>query len=436
MRAELAYYIDLHRSRLRDLAWTTLLFLLQPLVLVIALLKIREIFDLAVNGEDHGALIWLGLSIIGLYVFSMTLSLLVRRRMLIITRGIIRELRQDIFSALYSYSRAAYTQFDRKRLQTMLVQDVIRVDVMSNAVAGQLLPNALICLAIVTVLLYLNSLLFLLTIILIPTLAIILSLARPKIKRLVKRYHGQLESVQNQTLFNLEAIDLTHAQGAEAAELQRQDETGLWFRKTTDKLTLLREFLSVLQDTVMLTVSIGCLIGGAWLIREEAMSVGELVAFYAALMLLRPHLSTLWRSLPLALEGIESFRKLYAWINLDDPAPSFGSQTPNVNGDISFDNVAFDYPGKPLLADVSFTVQPGGKVAIYGDNGSGKSTLTYLLLGFYQPVSGAIRIDGTPLADLDIRLFREKIGIVPQNPYIFQGTIWENITYGVDHPLA
>lgn len=86
-----------------------------------------------------------------------------------------------------------------------------------------------------------------------------------------------------------------------------------------------------------------------------------------------------------------------------------------------------------LLQQLDLHIQPGKTVAIVGPNGAGKSTLTYLLLGFYQPQAGAIFVDGIPLTTVDIGAFRRQVGVVPQSPLIFHGTMRENITYGMPH---
>ena len=95
------------------------------------------------------------------------------------------------------------------------------------------------------------------------------------------------------------------------------------------------------------------------------------------------------------------------------------------------DGVSFAYdPRTPVLVDISFTAPPGELVAIVGPTGSGKTTLVNLLHRFYDPVAGSIRVDGHDLRDVTLTSFYRQIGLVPQETYLFGGTIRENILYG------
>jgi subfamily B ATP-binding cassette protein MsbA len=111
-----------------------------------------------------------------------------------------------------------------------------------------------------------------------------------------------------------------------------------------------------------------------------------------------------------------------------DPAQPVAIQA--ARGDIHFDNVSFAYDNKPVLRDIQLRVQPGEKVALVGKSGSGKTTLANLLLRFYDPTSGAIRIAGVDLRQAAVRDLRRQMAVVTQEVILFDDTIRNNIGFG------
>ena len=104
---------------------------------------------------------------------------------------------------------------------------------------------------------------------------------------------------------------------------------------------------------------------------------------------------------------------------------------PNIGGRIEFDKVTFGYdPYYPVIRDVSFSVEPGEMIGVVGHSGAGKTTLVNLLCRFYDVTRGTIRIDGEDIRDLSIEQIRKQIGMVLQTPFLFRGTLAENIAYG------
>ena len=105
-----------------------------------------------------------------------------------------------------------------------------------------------------------------------------------------------------------------------------------------------------------------------------------------------------------------------------------------VEGQLDFENVSFAYPLKPevmILKELSLSIKPGKVIAIVGHSGSGKTTISNLIQRFYDPVEGAIKIDGIDIRDFNISWLRKQIGFVAQEPALYSGTIEDNITYGV-----
>jgi ATP-binding cassette subfamily B protein len=106
-----------------------------------------------------------------------------------------------------------------------------------------------------------------------------------------------------------------------------------------------------------------------------------------------------------------------------------------LRGEIVFDHVNFQYPrGREVaLRDISLRIAPGETVAFVGESGAGKSTMVNLAIGFRSPTTGRVLLDGQDMQGLDLRTYRRQIGVVPQTTILFNGTLRDNVTYGLDH---
>jgi ATP-binding cassette, subfamily B, bacterial len=166
-----------------------------------------------------------------------------------------------------------------------------------------------------------------------------------------------------------------------------------------------------------------------------ALETREFVSFllYAAL-LTRPvsGLADLWGQFQSARGALERIDEVLA---LNCEQFDVGAEPGPIEGNVVFDNVTFSHLGRaPVLRGISLIIPAGQAIAITGENGAGKTTLVELLLRFYSPSNGRILLDGSDIEDMRLDKLREAIGIVPQQSFLFEGTLRENISFG--NPVA
>jgi subfamily B ATP-binding cassette protein MsbA len=172
-------------------------------------------------------------------------------------------------------------------------------------------------------------------------------------------------------------------------------------------------------------------VGGQSILRGE-MTVGGLVMYLAFTgMLAGPlvEIANIGTQISEAFAGLDRIRDLMS-MGREDAEDVARAPVDSLRGDIAFENVSFEYnPGVPVLKHVSFTAPAGTTTALVGSSGSGKSTLISLVMAFNRPKSGRITLDGRDLSTLRLRDFRDHLGVVLQDNFLFDGTIAENIGF-------
>ncbi|MEK6626669.1 MAG: ABC transporter ATP-binding protein, partial [Bdellovibrionota bacterium] len=166
----------------------------------------------------------------------------------------------------------------------------------------------------------------------------------------------------------------------------------------------------------------------------EHLSAGVFVSFllYATLMVWP--LEIIGQVSRMLNRALSSAYRIFEILDTRNPMPmSTSTKAPSeCQGDIEFTNVFFSYDKlRPILKNVSFHIRPGEMIGLVGTSGGGKSSITKLLARIYDPQTGVIKLDGHDLKDLEPAWVKKNVGMVLQEPYLFFGTIWENITYGL-----
>jgi ATP-binding cassette, subfamily B, bacterial len=194
--------------------------------------------------------------------------------------------------------------------------------------------------------------------------------------------------------------------------------------------------IEIVWEVLIPLASVTLLVYGGFRILEGNLTLGDLMMFLVYLTMLLGPLATLVGSAVQFQSNLAGLDRVLDILDIAEEMPHLPGQRrvirENVLGKIELDQVSFRYPEseKDVLNGISFIAQPGETIALVGPSGSGKTTLCNLVARFYDPSSGAIRLDGTDLRDLTVDSYRGLLGMVEQDVFLFDGTIRDNIGYG------
>jgi len=241
-----------------------------------------------------------------------------------------------------------------------------------------------------------------------------------------RRLIAEVASIASNDLANIKTVK---GLSLEDRELQVFSDKAKNLYSTNIRIARIRSIYGTIPSLLVNILTVFVVFYGGIMIIRGSMSIGEMTAFITYLGMFRFPLFRIGNVFADYQLAMISARRLFELI---DTAPSTlinnNTSLYSIKGEIVFRNVWFSYvKGKPVLKNINLRIKPGEKVVIMGPPGSGKSTLLKLLMRFYEVDSGTIAIDGIDIREMDIETLRRNIGYVPQEPYIFNRTIFENI---------
>ena len=425
-----SYYYGFFRGKTGRLLLSVAVAIAQSLLVLPLIFLVRQAFDRVIPAGDFRGLGLIGFGLLLLNLSNSAITLWTRRMILATVKSAIARLRQDLLDRCYSFSRAFYNQADLSGLQSTLVQDSERLDVMSNALVALFLPAAFVTLVVGTVLLVLNRFLFLAILAVMPPLILANRFLGKKLKRRVREFNQSFATFHKGVLFVLQMMDLTRAQTAEAWEKRRQRENFEDLRLRSGRMAWLQGTYATVQNSIATMASILILVIGGRAVARGAMTLGALISFYVGVAMLNSQLQIMASALAQIITGKESLLNLHRLVRVDAPVPYRGRVKLDFSGAVDLSVVDFRYQEGLVLHEVSLAIPAGLTIAIIGANGSGKTTIANLILGWYRPEQGQLSAQGIPYDELDMTLLRQQMAVVQQQPLLFPGTIWENITYG------
>ena len=276
--------------------------------------------------------------------------------------------------------------------------------------------------------------------VLIPIVAFIRLAFSARMKRYNNEFRDRIESMSSRVLGMITMVPVTRAHATEDEALARVESSFGEVREAGQRLDRHGALFGAVAWVQFMLLQLGVLVGGAWLVIQGRLGLtpGDLVLLSGYTASIVAAVMQFNGMLPVILRGFESIRSIGEVLERqetedNDGKPALGG----VEGGFHFENVHFEYPataGEELMATlrgIDLIVTPGETIGVVGPSGSGKSTLMNLLVGFYRPTAGTIRVDGHDLNAIDLRSYRRSLAVVGQETLLFAGTVQENIAYGL-----
>lgn len=396
-----------------------------------------RIIDLvATGGEVSTVFAWFAVAAV-LLVQNYPMHIVYTRNFMTVVRDTGADLRNALAARLQSLSIGYHTRVSSSIVQTKVVRDVENVELMLQQVTHPLLSATMVMIGAISM-----------TAIAVPEFLPVYALAVPIAIGI--RYGLRNRSRERNEVFRREVetlsarvgemaslIPVTRAHGLEQTAVTRVASGADGVRRAGLHLDMLNGHVASISWVAMQLLAVGCLVLAATFSLTGFLPItpGEVVLLSTYFTLLTGGLTQLLMLIPVGARGLESMRSISEVLQEPDLEQNEGKRSvAHVGGHLELQHVShrYDDADRDAVHDVSLDIPPGETVAFVGSSGSGKSTMLNLVLGFVRPTGGRILLDGVDMQELDLRTVRRSVSVVPQESVLFEGTIRENIAYGLD----
>ncbi|MCC5842741.1 MAG: ABC transporter ATP-binding protein [Verrucomicrobia bacterium] len=352
-----------------------------------------------------------------------------------LTRRLEGRLRQALVTRLQQLSIPYHDTVESGRLQAKVLRDVEQVQTVANQFGetGVMALSTLAAMVVIT--LARQPWMLLVYMIMVPMVLGLTHVFKNRIRRENQDFRQSLEMMNSEVSQMIDMIPVSRAHGIEEkatvrveSQIDRVHSSG----RRLDKINAL--FQSSSWATFQFA-SLGMLFAGVFFARRGWITTGEVVLFMALFHQMMMNFTMMLNLYPQMAKGMESVRSIGEVLECPDLELNQGKDgVDGVRGDIEYRQVTYRYSpaDDPALDAVNFAIRAGECVAVVGPSGGGKSTLLRLTIGFRRPTSGSVLLDGRDMESIDMRSWRRFISVVPQESVLFEGTIRENILFGME----
>lgn len=371
------------------------------------------------------------ITVVILYVVSAGFSYLQSYLLLDITTDISYNLRADLIEKITHLSMGDLDKNTRGDILSRITNDVDSLQSGIVQTFNQLLTGVVTIVGVTVMMLSINLWLTLTTIILVPiAFFIIIKVTKFSQDYYLKQleYRGRLNGQIEESFTGHEIIRSFNQEGESMDIFEEENEN--WYEqewKSKFFSSLSGPFVHFISNLQYVIISVL----GAVLVLQNAISVGDILAFIQYSKNFTTPIEQVTRIMNMIQTAMAASERIFEFLEIDVEGNPSKEQIKEINNEISFENVNFGYTEDELIIkDLSFKVKKGEKIAIVGETGAGKTTIVKLLMRFYDLNSGEIKIDGVNINKYDKHSIRSLVGMVLQDTWLFNDTIFNNIRYG------
>lgn len=393
-----------------------------------------DITDNGIAKGDTNYILWVGLGMLGVTLVQVGCSITAVYFGAKVAMRVGRDLRGSIFHKVGEYSEREVTKFGAPSLITRNTNDVQQVQMLVLMTCTLLVSAPILAIGGIILAMQQDIQLSWLIAVSVPILLVAVGLIITRMVPLFRKMQERIDRVNRVLREQLTGIRVVRAFVREDIETSR-------FRTANDEVTdtALRagRLFALMFPIVMLVLnvsSVAVIWFGSFRIEDGSMQIGTLTAFLQYLMqilmavMMATFMAVLVPRAAVCAERISEVLNTESSVHAsDNPIMQLES-----HGTVEFVDVSFSYPGaeQPVLSDITFLAETGKTTAIIGSTGAGKTTLINLVPRLFDATSGIVLVDGVDVAELDPDLLWSRIGLVPQKPYLFSGTVASNLRYG------
>jgi ATP-binding cassette subfamily B multidrug efflux pump len=345
-------------------------------------------------------------------------------------QSVMHTVRQRLFRHLLHLDLRFFNNHPTGRLVTRLTNDIQNMNEMFTSVIVTLFNDLLRLAGILVLLFWMNPRLASVMSLFVP-LALIITilfarLARERF-RAIRTQLAKLNSFLSETISGVSIIQLFGRQDSSRQTFENLSEGFL--HRTLNQIKLFGTFMPLTEFMSSAAIAIILWYGGGEVLQKR-LTLGELVAFISYMRLFFQPLRELSQKYSVVQSAMASAERIFQLLDTKSEITqlSHPERLQKIEGRLEFNNIRFGYqPDNHILHDVSLSLYPGQTVALVGTTGSGKTTLVNLLLRFYDPQQGTIRIDNKDITTLDLNKLRTIVGVILQDVFILQDTLFANI---------